>query len=958
MLCALSMGREEYILFNFQFLKREKEIVHLRRLIILLLCGTIAAGSMLFSTEAGWCESTVGKSLQQLKANEDLLQKYNRLSRDEKKRLFCNLPSDQKRALLIRLPDDDRPLVFECLTSEDKSWVLQQIGPQETVALFQGLDDIEQRMVFNELDDEEKRLFLDQASPLERSQWLLLYPELESLLDEGEMAPAEGDRDMKKREADIEKEEAPSSRIERILSGAFPQKIDRQLKQFGYDFFRSRAAKKKMPDNMPVGDDYILGPGDNFTIYLWGKVEQTYEVEVNRQGSIVVPRIGDLVVGGMAFGKAKAFLKRKFKEFYPHFELSVVMGRLRSIHVYFVGEARRPGMHYISALSTVMSALAAVGGPSKDGSLRKIRVVRAGGDSFDVDLYDLLVYGNRKGDIRLQAGDTVFIPVIGPVVGVAGNVRRPAIYEMKERQNVGDIIELAGGVLPFGYLQNVVVERIKDNQRRVVKSFNLDQQSSGVASSLQLPVVDGDVLKIYPVHRQIGEVVYLEGHVKYPKESELKPGMRVSDIITGFDVLLPEPYLLRADIFRLVEPDLHPEIIGFNLGAMLDGDVNQDLLLQDMDRIKVYSYREKTEVPTVTISGAVNTPGLYRLYENMTVRDLIFRAGNLNRRAYRAEASLSRVVPGEEGTDTVTIQFSPEKAMSGDQPDDLHLKPNDSVFIREIPKYSLASKRRVTLEGEFLFPGEYAYAEGERLSSVIKRAGGLTPDAYTFGAVFHREDVKTIQQSRLKDYISDLEDDILTLSARTTEASLDKDEADIMAQTLAAKKQLLEKMKTSEPSGRMVVYLDRVLMQPQSDFDFKLQPGDRLVVGKTPDFVNVLGEVHNPTAMMVLRGKKVSYYLDQVGGPTDDADRAQVYLVKANGTVISKRQEGLFGIASWDQDHKRWTAGGFASLRMDPGDTIIVPKKVDKYSWLRYTKGITEIMYQIAVTAGVLIVVF
>lgn len=933
--------------------------VALKRRIIHLLCGMIAAGSMLISTVPGWCESTAGNSLQQMKANEDLLEKYKQLSRDEKKRLFCNLASDQKRRLLLYLPVDDRPLVFECLTSEDKSWVLEQIGPQETVVLFKGLDDIEQRMVFNELDDEEKRLFLGQASSLERSRWLSLYPELESLLDEKEKPPTEGDDDIEELEPEVEKKEEPASRIERILSGAFPQKIDRQLTQFGYDFFQSRAAKETMPDNMPVGDDYILGPGDNFTIYLWGKVEQTHDVQVNRQGSIVVPRVGDLVVGGMAFGKAKAFLKRKFKEFYPHFELTVVMDRLRSIHVYFVGEAKRPGMHYVSALSTVMSALAAVGGPDKDGSLRKIRVVRAGGgDSFDVDLYDLLVYGNRKGDIRLQAGDTVFIPVIGPVVGVAGNVRRPAIYEMKDRQNIGEIIELAGGVLPFGYLQNVVVERIKDNQRRVVKSFNLDQRSTGLASSLQLPVVDGDVLKIYPVHRQMGEVVYLEGHVKYPKESELKPGMRISDIITGYDVLLPEPYLPRADIFRLVEPDLHPEIIGFNLGALLSGDATQDLVLQDMDRIKIYSYREKTEVPTVTIRGAVNTPGLYRLYENMTVRDLIFRAGNLNQRSYRAEASVSRVVPGEAGTDTVTIKFSPEKAIAGTLPDDMRLKPNDSVFIREIPQYALAAKRRVTLEGEFLFPGEYAFAEGERLSSVIKRAGGLSADAYMFGAVFHREDVKTIQQSRLKDYISDLEDDILTLSARTTEASLDKDEADIIAQTLTAKKQLLEKMKTAEPSGRMVVYLDRVLTQPQSDFDFKLQPGDRLVVGKTPDFVNVLGEVHNPTAMMVLRGKKVSYYLDQVGGPTDDADRAQVYLVKANGTVISKRQEGLFGITSWDQDQKRWTAGGFASLRIDPGDTIIVPKKVDKYSWLRFTKGITEIVYQIAVTAGVLIVVF
>jgi protein involved in polysaccharide export with SLBB domain len=930
-------------------------ITHISCKIVIAL---IVIGSILFSVRFGLCQSTMGESLQQLKANEDILNKYKTLSKDEKKRLFCNLSGEQKRELLIRLPDEDRPLVFDCLTSEDKSWVLKKIGPRDTVKLFISLDDIEQRLIFNELDDNEKRLFLNQATPLERSQWFLLYPELEELMDAEEIPSDEEEPDKEPFDPRAEKAKVPPSRIERILSGAFPEKIDRQLKQFGYDFFKKRDSKLLQTDDMPVDDDYILGPGDSFTIYVWGKVEQTYEVTVNRQGSIIVPRIGDLSVGGMAFGQAKSFLKRKLKEYYPHFELTVVMGKLRTMHVYFVGEAKQPGMHNVSALSTVMSALSAVGGPSKDGSLRKIRVVRAGGESVDVDLYDLLVFGNRKGDIRLQAGDTVFIPLIGPVAGVAGNVRRPAIYELKDKQSVGDIIELAGGALPFGYLQNVVVERIKDHHRRVVRSFSLDRQSPLLEANLKLPVRDGDVLKIYPVHRQMGQVVYLEGHVKYPEESELKPGMRLSDILTGYDLLLPEPYLPRADIFRLVRPDLHPEIIGFNLGAMLDGDVSQDLVLQDMDRIKIYSYREKTEVPTVTINGAVNTPGLYRLYENMTVRDLIFRAGNLSRRAYRTEASLSRVVPGEVGTNTVTIPFSPENAMVGTQPDDMRLKPNDIIFIREIPKYALATKRRVMLEGEFLYPGEYAFAEGERLSSVIKRAGGLTKDAYSFGAVFHRDDVKTIQQSRLKDYISDLEDDILTLSARTTEASLDKDEAEIMAKTLAAKKQLLEKMKTTEPTGRMVLDLDRVLTQPQSDFDFKLQPGDRLVVGKIPDFVNVLGEVYNQTAMLVLRGKKVSFYLDQVGGPTDDADHKQIYLVKANGTVISKRQEGMFGIASWDQGKNRWTAGGFESLKVDPGDTIIVPKKVDRYSWLRLTKSITEIMYQIAVAAGVLVVAF
>ena len=313
---------------------------------------------------------------------------------------------------------------------------------------------------------------------------------------------------------------------------------------------------------------------------------------------------------------------------------------------------------------------------------------------------------------------------------------------------------------------------------------------------------------------------------------------------------------------------------------------------------------------------------------------------------------------GKSQTDVVTIDFSPGKALAGDAFNDIVLKPSDNVYIREIPRYKEALDQKVTLEGEFKFPGEYAFTEGERLSSVIERAGGLTAEAYPFGAVFMREDVKILQKKRIQEYVNQLEEDVLALTSQSADTSLEQTDADIVLKSLAAKKQLLEKMRNSRPTGRMVVDLKKVLLNPGSDQDFKLQAGDRLVVNKRPDYVNVLGEVYNPTALLVEKDRRVDYYLNQVGGATDTADKDQIYLVKANGTVISKSQEGFWGLACWDQERHRWALGSFENTRVDAGDTIIVPKKVEKYPWLRVVKSVTEIMYHIAVAAGVIIVAY
>jgi protein involved in polysaccharide export with SLBB domain len=918
--------------------------------------------------------------------------------------IFDRLSPEQKIEAFQRLETEEQALVFRWLTDKEKRAVFASLDTKAKVKLFARLDDPDQEYILNGLEDRTKSRLLSGLSSEQRSKWIYRYPGLSmSMPNESEMesrrsepsapwdrtAPREQPslRDRSSLKKNIEKrkklwpkgesfqkakpwlkertwpekpeelEEEPS-RIEKIMSGVFPQTIDRKLTQFGYDFFNTTEPALVPLIDVPVGDDYLLGPGDAFVINLWGRVEAQYEVTVSPDGTIVVPRLGSLTVAQLTFKETRKLLERKFKEYYPDFSMSLTMDRLRTIQVFVIGEVEHPGTYSISGLGTVIDALYAAGGPRKAGSLRNIKVTRQTDTIATLDLYNFLIDGSKAEDIRLRSGDTVFVPVIGAVAGVAGNVRRPGIYEMKKATTIGQLFDLAGGIMPTGYLQNVVVERIANNQRRVVKSFNLTETGSSAGNHLGTILNDGDVVKVFPVNRQMHQVVFLEGHVKYPREYECKPGMRILDLIPSYDALLPEPYLPRAEIIRLAKPDLHPEIIEFNLGALLNGDMRQNLALQDMDRIIVFDISEKMKLPQVTISGAVRHPGTYRLYQGMHVKDLIFRADNLLPSAFMDHASLSRVAVGKSRTDVVTIDFSPQKALAGDSFNDIALKPEDSVYIREIPRYKEALEQKITLEGEFRFPGEYAFTEGERLSAVIDRAGGFTEEAYPFGAVFMREDVKDLQKKRIKEYVNQLEEDILVLTSQSADTSLEQTEADIVLKSLTAKKQLLEKMRNSRPTGRMVVDLKKVLMNPGSDQDFKLQAGDRLVVKKRPDYVNVLGEVYNPTALLVQKDQRVDYYLNQVGGATGTADSDQIYLVKANGTVISKSQEGFWGLANWDAEKHRWALGSFESTKVDPGDTIIVPKKVEKYPWLRVVRSVTEIMYHIAVAAGVIIVAY
>jgi protein involved in polysaccharide export with SLBB domain len=877
----------------------------------------------------------------------DELASFSELSDEDKRRLFESLSPDDKLRAFQKLGEAEKRELFNLIPYDDKALIIQNLSDMELKSLVRTLSPPEKETLLRVLTDLDRVRILNTFDVREREEWLKKIPGLE------EAARAEPPEE---EPLPLEEEEAPSS-IERILSGEFPTDISRELRQFGYDVFKREISTFLPVDAFPVGADYAIGPGDSFTIHLWGKTEKTHPVSVTRDGKIIIPRLGALDVTGLTFGEMKFFLRKKFQEYYNDFEMTITMDSLRTIGIFVVGEARNPGTYSVNALSTVITALFAAGGPTKNGSLRRVQLRRNGTTVKTVDLYDFFIKGDNSDDIRLQPGDTIFIPVLGPVAGLAGYVKRPAIYELLPGETIGTLIEFAGGVLPLGHLKNVVVERIQGHSRRVLKSFNLDPGRKQKQKDLKMRLSDGDVVKIYPVHEGLRKVVYLEGHVKYPREYELFKDMRLKDLIPSYESLLPEPYLPQAEIIRLIPPDYHPEIIEFNLGALLDGKESENFFLRELDRVIVYDRWEKMDLPEVSITGEIRRPGSYRLYKGMTVKDLVFAAGNLTNHAFQDRADLTRAMAGAEGTEIRKIEFSLRNAVAGDPTDNLLLLNNDVIHVRQIPRYEEALTRRITIEGEVMFPGEYGFSSGERLLSVIERAGGLTKEAYPRGAVFLRESVKEIQGERLQEYLRKLERDIATMSALSAETALDKDRAAILQQTMAAKRDMIEQLRNTKPTGRMIIELDKVLKDPQSQYNFELRPSDRLIISKRPDTVNVLGEVFNPTAIFAQEGKTVSFYLNRVGGPTEMAQKKQIYVVRANGFVYSKSQESGFGSAKWDEDTGQWSMrGDFEGIVMDPGDTIIVPQKVERYPWLRIVKDVTQIMYQIAVAAGIFIV--
>ena len=817
------------------------------------------------------------------------------------------------------------------------------------------------------------------------------------------------------------------------------------LEIFGHKLFSSAPSTFAPITSVPVSNDYVIGPGDELRILMWGRLEATYSLEVNNEGVIDFPKVGPLTVAGLTFGEVKELIKAK-AEAMTGVNVSVSMGKLRSIQVFVLGEVKSPGLYTVSSLATVSNALLASGGPTALGSLRKVELKRNGKTVTVIDLYAFLLKGDTSGDTRLMPGDTIFIPQTGPMVAVSGNVKRPAIYEMKDDRTLQHAIDLAGGLKPRAYNQRIQIERAFQNRVQIV----LDIPYEELQQKKPVPVMDGDLIRVFSIQPLSVNAVYLFGNVVRPGEYAYEPGLRVLNVIPDLQSLELDTYLDYALIKRYHFEDSKSELIPFNLGRLLvskdmrqnialkpkdeiyvfnkkmfqdlnyavidgqvrkpgrysivdmrikdlifkagnltkdaymdlgqlyrtdpkskkvtmipfnltkvmDGDPQYNLPLKDDDFVVILSQWDYVDKYTVSISGKVNRPGTYPYATNMTVKDLIAVGGNVMESAYLEKAELVRydIVAGKK-VETSLINFDVKLALAGDPANNLKLKPFDVVNIKEIPEWK--EKRVATITGEVRFPGTYQLRKEERLSSLIQRAGGFTDNAYLRGAVFTRESIRKAQQQRLNEMISKMEIEGAHYASAEAQASLSKEDIAVQEEFLAAQKALIAKLKEARATGRVVISLLPASVMREASLDMVLDDGDSLYVPKNPNTVSVLGAVYNPNALIFdEQNPEAGYYLKRTGGPTENADSDRMYIVRVDGTVVAKAETGFLN-TQWSDEDRRWEFGSsFADTRLYPGDTVLVPQKVIKPSFMKDVKDITTILYQIAVGAGVVIAAF
>jgi protein involved in polysaccharide export with SLBB domain len=710
-----------------------------------------------------------------------------------------------------------------------------------------------------------------------------------------------------------------------------------QLKRFGSDVFirRDRTISSSVPLDTPIGPDYVVGPGDSLAISLWGGISQTFARVVSPDGHLNLPEAGDIQITGLTLERAQSLIQDALKKQYRNVQVSVTLTRLRTIRVYVVGEVQRPGAYEVSSLASPLSALYAAGGPTAIGSMRIIKHYRGSQLRGTIDLYDFLLHGVRETGDRLQAGDSLVVPTAGAQVAVWGAVKRPAIYELKDQTNLASLLEVAGGVTVAASLSHIAIERIDANQKRETISLGSSAKDQKDLSELQ--ILDGDRIHVAPIAPYSERVIYLEGHVVRPGRHPYHDGMRLSDVLQSYQDLLPEP-AARGEIVRLVPPDLHVETVDFNVPDVLIG--NGNLLLQPFDTIRVLG-RYDLDAPKVEIRGEVLRPGSYPLSEGMTAAQLVRMAGGFKRDALVGTADLISysVVNGAKVQSQRTDVRIGDAINRGDAAADRDLKPGDVLTVHQITGWNDIGAS-ITIEGEVSHPGSYGFQEGERLSDVLRRAGGFRETAYPAGAVLVRDQVRELEEKSRAELIRQIE-----TSAAAARLSPNLTSADQGGQAQMIQQQqegILSRLKSQPATGRLVIHITADIdAWAGTSADIEVRQGDVLRIPKRPGFVLVSGQVYNASAITFTPGKTAGWYLQRAGGATSAANRKEVFVIRANGSVVGRRSG-------------EWYDHNVLSTRLQPGDVVVVPQKIIGASLLwRNLLSTAQIASSIAITAAV-----
>ena len=690
-----------------------------------------------------------------------------------------------------------------------------------------------------------------------------------------------------------------------------------KLERFGAALFRnSAAAADKSPLSVPVGSDYILGPGDELVIDYWGSSSQHVQRSVDREGRVSIPEAGSIVVAGRSLGDVQQTVQKMLSGQLRGVTVDVSLGKLRTVRVFVVGDVKNPGAYDISSLSTSLSALIAAGGPTETGSYRTVKHFRGKTLVEEVDLYDLMLKGVSSSEVHIESGDSILVPPAGPQVAVAGKVRRPAIYELRHEQTLDQILDLAGGVPVSGELSHIEVERTEAHERKEMISVNL-----AVGSTLQAAddafkkfhIQDGDVVTVMPILYYDNRAVYLEGHVFRPGKFPYKDGSKVTDLISSFDELLPEP-ADRAEIIRLHLPDFTPFIIPFNLRDVLAKRVDAPSL-EPFDTVRIFG-RYDADAPKVSIFGEVLRPGEYPLSERMTAADLLRMAGGFKRDAFQREADLTSYTVINGGYVDLEHRVIPiDKALAGEADTDVVLKPGDVLTISQIGGWNDIGGE-IAVTGEVMHPGKYGIKRGENISSILKRAGGFSSEAYPYAAILDRAQVREVSAKSREELVTKIQaQEVSGTPTGSSAASRTSTNTNTAAAQERERQQLLLKLKQIQPTGRMLIHVSVPIEKwENTPLDVEVRSGDTLFIPKRPNFVMIAGQVYNPVAITFSPGKKAGWYLKQAGGPNSLANKKEIFVVRGNGTVVGR-------------DSGSWWTGSVLDTTLQAGDTVFVPEK-------------------------------
>lgn len=712
-------------------------------------------------------------------------------------------------------------------------------------------------------------------------------------------------------------------------------------KVFGLDLFRSNKLTFAPNLNIPTPENYVLGPGDELVIDLWGATQQYWNLKVSPEGAIRPQDLSPVYVNGLTVKQAENKVIDRLGQIYGGLKSTdsekqnifyqVSLGNIRTINISVVGEVTAPGNYALNSLSTVFTALYASGGPTENGSFRSVRLLRNNKLEVEVDLYDFLVDGLRPNDMVLKDGDVIVVGLFQGHVEFEGEVKRPGLYEFKEGESFGDLMSDAGGFTGNAFRPFVTINRNGEQGKEVLNITSTD------LNDYQLK--DGDVVSIRAVQDRYNNRVQIKGAVELEGGYELVEGMTVKALIEKANGLRGDVYLARATIFRM-NPDFSQQTFPFDLQKLMSGEID-DILLINEDIVRISTIYELREEYYVEINGEVSLQGVYPYFTNMTIEDLILLAGGLKQGASGAKVEISRrnnLGTSNSLSEIITLNFDKElRLMESEEP--VLIEPFDQVFIRRTPNYRFQQK--VTIEGEVINPGLFAISrKDERLSDIIKRAGGITPYAYPEGAILIRktefaerrgdtelsmDKLIELKEKIVGDTTQTMNEARLQLVERLERLITDQGGQDLLGERvgnrfkkalvegISEKDTLIQAVQISEQEPT-VLELSEVLNNPGSKYDYVIKEGDVISIPSKLETVRIAGEVISPLNLRYDSSFSFIDYVNDAGGFTDKAKKGRTFIQYPNGRTRQTKRFLFFKFYP----------------KIEPGSTIFVAKKPER----------------------------